>query len=310
MTKDKINIKKPELKNVVLQVLAYGNVLKPMNGPAPRSTLTTFLKLDSTVYYFKGTEKIPKAELAVNGGSKAPKRQRKTRDVIKQETSDTYLLKGFRGTLRHSCMEIAKKSGIEVCHSSEKIEDKDKNSFLPAGFHANGSCGMPGCIIHRIFGSRGVEGKIRVRSDPITTIKEPIIKISRKVQNIKLGTENRVCLSYDHKAIQDFKERTISGELMFEIFVDKLDDEELGFITLAAMNIRRFGRGYNSGYGELHIKGFQMVERTSTRKAVVNKDGNGFKFTVEDITVDKLVEDDEIFNRAFGAIGVELIYQQ
>jgi hypothetical protein len=215
---------------------------------------------------------------------------------IKETPSEVYLIKGLRGCLRHAAMEVSQQNGLDVCHTSDKERDSKSNKLIPAGFHPNGTCVANPCILFNIFGTRGVEGKIRVFSNPITRLRYKPLDQLDHVQDVQIATENRVSLTYDRKPIQDFKERYFSGEFTFEIDVTKLDDGELRFITLAAINMNRLGRGYNTGYGKLDILDIQLVDRETTRKPVWN--GNSFK--IEEIIVEKVIEE-------FAAIFAEIL---
>ncbi|MFW9992229.1 MAG: RAMP superfamily CRISPR-associated protein [Candidatus Odinarchaeota archaeon] len=263
----------PVFTSRMLKIRARGAILKPLNGAVSGSTTSAMLRLQPVNYTYNGK------------GSN-----------VKDVSSEVYLIKGLRGCLRHAAMEVSQQYGLNVCHTSDKKKDSKGNDLIPAGFHPNGTCTGDPCILFNIFGSRGVEGKIRVFSKPITSLRYKPAESIDHVQDVHIATENRVSLTFGRKPIQDFKERYFSGEFSFEIDVTKLDDGELRFLTLAAMNMNRLGRGYNAGYGKLDILDIQLVDRETTRKPV----WNGNRFKIEEITVEKVVED-------FAAIFAEIL---
>ncbi|MFX0061969.1 MAG: RAMP superfamily CRISPR-associated protein [Candidatus Hermodarchaeota archaeon] len=191
-----------------------------------------------------------------------------------RKTSDTYYIKGIRGALRHRVMQICYDVGLEVCHTSDKKEDKDGNNLVPAGFHLQGVCKTNGseCIVHQIFGSKGNEGLIAVHAEPITSIAHKTAKVEVQMQNVHIATENRNCMSFDRKPIQDFEERYFSGTFSFEIDVSRCTDEQLGLLVQSVMNLQRIGRGYNTGYGRVKVNHFQLMERTINRMPVWTDD--------------------------------------
>ena len=231
----------------ILKIYAFTPIAKPMNGSLPSSKITHFLKLNPTSYEYK------------NG------------KTTKTATAQTYLLKGLRGVVRHKIMDITQNVGMEVCHTTDKETDKHGNNLLPPGFHLLGSCQENGeCIVHQLFGSKTNEGIIRFRADPIANIPEKSAILPEKVQRVHIATENRINLAYDKKSIQDFKERYFSGYFEFEIDVTKCTFPQIGLLIEAIMNLEQYGRGFNSGYGEIQIKKFQLLERHVNRSPLWN----------------------------------------
>jgi len=140
------------------------------------------------------------------------------------------------------------------------------------------------CIIHQIFGSKGHEGLISVYAEPISSIIHKSAQPQSKIQNVHIATENRVCISFDGTSIQDFGERYFSGAFSFEIDVTRCNNEQLGLLIEAVLNLEKLGRGYNSGYGHIQIKQLQLLERTEMRKLV----WKGDYFRVEEEIAEKI----------------------
>ncbi|MHA2299275.1 MAG: RAMP superfamily CRISPR-associated protein [Candidatus Hodarchaeales archaeon] len=213
--------------------------VKPLNGSLPRSNNSHMLRLYPYTYKYK------------NG------------KVSKEKTVNTYFIKGIRGALRHSVMKICHDRDIDVCHTTNKKEDKAGNSFLPKGFHLLGACLGNGdeCVVHSIFGSMGNESKISVFAYPIAVIEHKSSETNGDIQKVHLSTENRICKTFDGKIVQDFGERYFSGEFEFEVDVTKTSLVERGLLIKAILNLRKLGRGYNAGYGHLKVISFQFLRR-------------------------------------------------
>ena len=227
----------------ILKVFCYTPISKPLNGSLPQSNTSHFLKLYPIEYVYKKgkREKTAKAK--------------------------TYWIKGLRGALRHQVMKRCREYGLDVCHSSDKETDKHGNVLLPKGFHLIGNCKASNCecIVHQIFGSKQNEGIISVCADPITSIVQGTAKTTIKLQNVHIATENRMVKSFEGKSIQNFGERYFSGDFTFEIDVTSCNKEQLGLLIESVMNIQKLGRGFNSGYGRIHVKRFQLLIRCISR---------------------------------------------
>ncbi|MFX1534455.1 MAG: RAMP superfamily CRISPR-associated protein [Promethearchaeota archaeon] len=252
----------------VLKIKAYASICKPLNGSLPRSNQSHFLKLAPITYRYKNGKDSKETEVTA------------------------YHIKGIRGAVRHAVMKICHAQGLEVCHTSDKEADSSGNSLIPAGFHLAGKCingaNEDECIVHAIFGSKGHEGKIRVFIHPIANISHKTFETDFAVQNVQLATENRVCMSFDNKPVQDFKERYFSGEFTFEIDVTQLNTVERGLIIKSVIAIERLGRGFNAGYGHVKIQEFQLLKRVIRRTTEWTDD----KFTVkEEITEESLKQE-------------------
>ncbi|MFX0063419.1 MAG: RAMP superfamily CRISPR-associated protein [Candidatus Hermodarchaeota archaeon] len=246
----------------ILKIKAYAHVVKTLNGSMSKSNLSYFLRLAPIIYTYQGY--------------KGKGENRKL--VTKEERSEVYAIKGLKGAVRHSSMKVAFENNYEVCHTSDKLEDKSKNSLLPAGFHSLGSCQSNGeCLIHQIYGSKNNKSLITVRVLPITSIDEQTAQINQQVQNVHIATENRICLSFDKKSIQDFRERYFSGVFTFEIDVTKLTTLQLGFILHSVAYLDQLGRGATAGYGRVEIQKVTLVERFLKKRPVVTEEGYVFE---------------------------------
>jgi hypothetical protein len=271
MTKEKIKKKSTRTKNLAtvqrrLRCIAYTPIAKPLNGSLPRSNNSHFLRLHPVTYIYK------------NGKEE------------KITTSETYLIKGIRGAIRHQVMITCYEAGLEVCHSSDKPADKTGKSLLPVGFHLLGACMENECIVHKIFGSKRHKSIISVHADPISSISHKSAKLEHNVQQVHIATENRISMSFDGRTIQNFSERYFSGEFIFELDVTCCNSIQLGLLIEAITNLEKLGRGYNSGYGHLKMKSLQLLERITNRSLV----WKNHQFNVEDTITEKSLKDEVI----------------
>lgn len=259
--------KKGAHTQLVLKVFCYTPIAKPLNGSLPRSNASHMLRLQSISYQYDGTGK----------------------NTQKEATVAPYLLKGIKGVLRHTMAQQCLKSGLEVCHSTDKETDKHGNQLLPKGFHLLGSCIDSGeCILHQIFGSKGHEGIISVYADPIASIPHKTAVLPEPIQHVHIGSENRVNLTYEGKSVQDFSERYFSGTFSFEINVTSCSPEQIGLILEGAMLFDRLGRGYNSGYGHVEVKKLSLVKRSVIKTPMLVEDGS---FTIQKHLTETPLED-------------------
>jgi hypothetical protein len=205
-------------------VRAYTPIAKPANGSVQKNT--TMLLLGNIPY---------------ENGSKT-------------FNTKAYYLKGIRGMLRHACMELAHDYGIEVCHSSEKMELKDGTKLIPDGFHPLGACDpMNPCMLRKIFGTFREASRISVSADPIVRITHQEYTTEIPVQKVHIATENRIALSYDGIPIQDFRQSYFSGYFTFSIDVTQLTEDEITFLLESLLYIEHYGGGKNAGYGKITI---------------------------------------------------------
>ncbi|MFX0095230.1 MAG: hypothetical protein ACFFBD_26080, partial [Candidatus Hodarchaeota archaeon] len=183
----------------ILKVTVYTPICKPLNGTLPRSNKSHLLRLAPITYSYKDRKKTEEAQ------------------------SQLYFIKGLRGAVRHASMAVCFDKGLEVCHSSDKKEDKNKNPLIPAGFHPLGACVANGgsCLLHQIYGGKGQKSIIKVTTTPISSAKykHKTATFAVPVQDIFIKDEHRVSIGFDGRAIQDFGEKYFSGTFNFEIDV-------------------------------------------------------------------------------------------
>ncbi|MHA1306613.1 MAG: RAMP superfamily CRISPR-associated protein [Candidatus Heimdallarchaeota archaeon] len=185
-----------------------------------------------------------------------------------------YLVKGIRGMINHSMMALAKKQGIEICHSSDKEETQSGEKLLPEGFHPNGACYPENeCIRHRIMGS--INKISRVKFEPVVIVSTYSKEKNGDAQKVHIATETRNSLTYKSKrAIQDFGGRYFSGEITARIeFNEELTEEELGFLLKAILYVPELGLGgsINNGAGKIELLEIALQEVTRTRTVVKGK---------------------------------------
>lgn len=254
-TKRSIQIAPLETIQRILKVIVHVPVGKSINGSISQGNMSYMMELNPISYTY-GT-----------GESK------------KTATCRAFRIKGLRGGVRHSVMQMCLTASLEVCHSSNKLEDKHGNSFLPAGFHAQASCleNDQECIVHRMFGSLRQKSRIAVDSPPVVNPKHDTAQFAIPVQLLKIGTENCTVMSYDEKPIQNFKHHYFSGEFYFEIDVTKCEPQDLGLLIEAVTHLKKIGGGYNSGYGHIASLKFSLLQRSWTTKRTW--DGDGFIVT-------------------------------
>lgn len=195
---------------------------------------------------------------------------------IKTDRTQIYLIKGLRGALRHSAMSLLHEAGLEVCHSSDKETTQEGKSLISEGFHPLGACEKDPCILNRIFGWMRHQSRIAVYADPIESPKHKSFTAEVPLQPVHIATENRVALTFEHKAIQDFGERYFSGVFHFRVDVSSLEPEELGLVIQSAMTLHRLGRGFNAGYGYIKIQQLTL-EQVTTERRLQWDDNGGFR---------------------------------
>ncbi|MGC9778756.1 MAG: hypothetical protein HZR80_05895 [Candidatus Heimdallarchaeota archaeon] len=178
-----------------------------------------------------------------------------------------YLLKGLRGLLNHSMMALAKQKGIEVCHSSDKVETQSGEKLIGEGYHPNGACyPEKECIRHQLMGS--IKKKSVLRFETVVIISEKNKNGSITAQKMHIATEIRNSLVQgSKKAIQDFGERYVAGRFTLKIeLLEEISQEELGFLLQSILYIPElgFGGAVNNGAGKISLEevALQEVERT------------------------------------------------
>ena len=110
MSKGNNRVKRIQTPQRILKIYCYVAICKPLNGSFGSSKGSHLLKLVPIPYTYLNKQK-----------------------ELTHKTVDSYLIKGLRGAVRHKVMEVCFLAGLEVCHTSDKTEDKDKNPLLPQG---------------------------------------------------------------------------------------------------------------------------------------------------------------------------------
>ncbi len=190
------------------------------------------------------------------------------------EEGKKYLIKGLRGLLNHSMMSVAKQRGMEVCHSSDKIETQSGEKLLPIEFHPNGSCYPENeCIRHKLMGS--IKKQSILRFEPVVVISENLKGNIDGAQKMHIATEKRNSLVYGTKrAIQDFGDRYVSGKFTMIIeFLKDLTKEELRFLLQSILYMPELGLGgsVNSGSGKLKLE--EIILQEVKRSRTIGKNG-------------------------------------
>lgn len=187
-----------------------------------------------------------------------------------KENGKRYLVKGIRGWINHAMMAIAKREGVEVCHTSDKTETQKGVNLLPEGFHANGKCyPEKECIKHRLMGS--IKKRSILKFDPVIIVIEANNKGKEEsnIQAVHVATERRNALKSETKiSIQDFGERYFSGELTIKIeLLEELIQEELGFLLKAILYAPELGLGasVNNGGGRVQLQQIALQEVVRSR---------------------------------------------
>ncbi|MFW9915934.1 MAG: RAMP superfamily CRISPR-associated protein [Candidatus Thorarchaeota archaeon] len=271
----------PEL---LLLIEAYTHMSKTLNGPVQKGCYLP--KLYEAQVPYTGVQNDP----TTNKKKKVPKMKSVT---VKQPKPSS-----FKGVFRHSASKICRKAGLEVCHSTGKLEDKEGNWLLPEGFHPLGWCAekirkqvlnnktkaekeklktlmasftniAQPCIMHRMFGSMHFKSRLEVEVKPIIRSVDLPKSISDKererlLTRFQLGhfaTEDRNVMTFEGKPVQNFLEEFFSGTVRFSVNVTQLTLEELGLALNALRIMKRLGRGATSGYGRFYVDGFELVQR-------------------------------------------------
>ncbi|MFW9915974.1 MAG: hypothetical protein ACFFGZ_10240, partial [Candidatus Thorarchaeota archaeon] len=106
---DQIDENQPEL---LIKVKAYSPMAKPLNGPVQKGSYMVLL------------QEVPLAyTVTTKGGKKTDKTKLLKVKLIKPGS--------LKGILRHATMKVCHQRAMEVCHSTDKLTDKDGNDILP-----------------------------------------------------------------------------------------------------------------------------------------------------------------------------------
>jgi len=190
--------------------------------------------------------------------------------ILKEEKGVSRVVKGVRGAIRHSIMNILHKKNIEYCSPTMKTEfaGSGKPTLLEHE-HLMGKCDDTPCPIRQLFGILGEESKIRVWSDVLIQTDKSFEKIIKQngLSFVYVSTENRHASRRDKKTLQDFSEQYFSGEFHFHIeFTKELPSWLLGLLVEGILSMTNLGKGGNSGYGRLEIKDIAFERITFERK--------------------------------------------
>jgi hypothetical protein len=253
----------------VIIVYFYAKNVKTLNGSPPGSTTSYLMELEPIEYSYNGNGK--------NG------KEKNSNNLLK-----IYYIKGIRGWMRHAGTELCISQNLEVCNTTDKMEDKHGVSFQIDELHPSGACEntengengpnknggthYPRCIISRAYGHRGREGSLRFDIDPIADIKHKTANLPFPVQNVKIRVENRHSKTVTGRVAQDFAEQYFTGNLSFEIDVTRCDLQEIGFTIKSLTHLKKLGRGKNAGYGQTHLKGYKVVDRRVTFQETWNEE--------------------------------------
>ncbi|MFW9915917.1 MAG: RAMP superfamily CRISPR-associated protein [Candidatus Thorarchaeota archaeon] len=299
---DNIDEDTPEL---LLLIEAYTHMSKTLNGPVQKGCYLP--KLHEVQIPYTGEKNDPT--------TKKRKKVPKTKTVtVKQPKSSS-----FKGVFRHSASKVCRKAGMEVCHSTGKLQDKEGNWLLPEGFHPLGWCvekirkqvlnnktkpekeklqtlmasftniDQP-CIMHRMFGSMHFKSRLEVEVKPIIRSVDLPKSISDKererlltrFQLAHFATEDRNVMTFDGKPVQNFLEEFFSGTVHFSVNVTQLTLEELGLVLNALRIMKRLGRGATSGYGRFYVDSFELVQRREVLQEEFQENRVQFHYDIVD----------------------------
>ena len=268
-----------------LTVKVYAWFAKPLN--ASSGTNSYLMKGGEIPYEFQGKANVKVSELEefiqinkdrifddfndlrVKAEGKEPEEKIKV-TLLKRELGSSRVVKGVRGTLRHSVMRILHKSGIDYCSPTQKerYQGSDEPTLLD-GEHLMTACGENPCPLRQLFGAFNEKSPIRVWSDAIIQTDKPLDKIIEQtgVSFVHVSTENRHQARRDSKTLQDFSEQYFSGAFQFYIeFTKEIPHWLLGLLIEGILGIRHLGAGSNSGYGRLEIRNIAFSKITLERK--------------------------------------------
>ncbi len=234
------------------------------------SELEEFLQLnkdlildDFNTLRIKAKEKKPEAKISIS--------------ILKEERGISRVVKGIRGAIRHSIMNILYSKEIEYCSPTikEKFQGNNESTLL-LGEHLMGKCGDNPCAIRQLFGMLGEESSIRVWSDNIIQSDKSLDKITEQkgLSFVYVSNEFRHASRRDKKSLQDFSEQYFSGEFCFYVEFSKVIPQWLlGLLIEGILGITQLGRGGNSGYGRLEVK--EMTLEKVSFERIFGQENNG-----------------------------------
>lgn len=198
-------------------------------------------------------------------------------NLVKKEHGSSRVVKGVRGAIRHSIMEILHSKGIEYCSPTMKERFQGNNEpTLLVNEHLMGKCGENPCPIRQLFGLLGEKSPIKIWSDVLIQTDKSRSKITpqKGLSFVHVSTETRHASRRDGKTLQDFSEQYFSGEFQFYIeFAKELPTWLLGMLIKGVLSMIHLGRGSNSGYGRLEIKDIAFERVTFERTLGAENNG-------------------------------------
>lgn len=273
-----------EFNRITVKVYAW--FAKPMNSSNGSSSF--LMRGGETPYQYQGKTNVKVVELEEylqanknlildDHSSLRLKAKEKESDakisvsIMKEERGISRVVKGIRGALRHSVLNILHKKGIAYCSPTIKEKfQKSEESTLLDGEHIMGGCGATPCPVRQLFGILSEPSPIRVWSDVIVQTDKPLERIvaQKGLSYVYVSTETRHASRRDGKAIQDFSEQYFSGEFKFYVeFSKELPIWLLGLLVEGILSLTHLGAGSNSGYGRLEIKDI-AYEQVSFQRAL------------------------------------------
>lgn len=198
--------------------------------------------------------------------------------LLKEETGISRVVKGVRGALRHSIMNLLHKHDIGYCSPTlkERFQGSDEPTLLD-GEHLMGDCRESPCPVRQLFGIFGEESAIRVWSNVLVQTDKSPEKIIQQdgVSFVHVSMENRHQARRDKKSLQAFSEQYFSGEFQFNVeFSKELPHWLLGLLIKGILGLTQLGRGGNSGYGRLEVKTISFEKVSHEKKLGVENNGS------------------------------------
>ncbi len=283
-----------------LTVKVYAWFTKTLNGSSGKSSF--LMKGGDVPYQFQGRTNVKVSELEEflltnkdlildDFNELRVKAEGKENDAkiqvftLKEELGSSRMVKGVRGAIRHSIMEILHNRGIEYCSPTMKERFQGNNEpTLLINEHLMGKCGENPCPVRQLFGMLGEKSPIRVWTDALVQTDKPSNKITAQkgLSFVHVSTENRHASRRDGKVLQDFSEQYFSGEFQFYVeFSESLPQWLLGLLIDGIFSLKYLGRGENSGYGRLEIKNVSYEKIVFERK-LGQENGDGKLAIIEE----------------------------
>ena len=285
-----------------LTIRVYAYFTKTLNGSSGSSSF--LMKGGEIPYQFQGKTNVKVSDLEeflilnkdivlddleeLRAKASEKKKDAKIQvSILKEEYGNSRAVKGIRGALRHSIMNILHGKGISYCSPTMKEQFKGTGEpTLLENEHLMGKCGESPCAIRRLFGMLGEKSLIKVWSDVLIQTDKSLNKITAQkgLSFVHVSTENRHSARRDGKSLQDFSEQYFSGEFQFYVeFTKELPEWLLGLLVKGIFGITHLGKGENSGYGRLEIKDITFERIFQERKLGTEINGKIAILEVEQI---------------------------